>query len=65
MPQMNPNNKSFRISNIFLLQGSFIILKLSGAVNWNWFEVFIPMFLIGIVIVIAFVIALIEYFIKG
>ena len=62
---MNPNNKSFRISNIFLLQGSFIILKLSGAVNWNWFEVFIPMFLIGIVIVIAFVIALIEYFIKG
>lgn len=65
MPQMNPNNKSFRISNAFLLQGSFIILKLSGAVSWNWFEVFIPMFLIGIVIVIAFVIALIEYFIKG
>lgn len=47
------------IAICFTLNMIFIILKLCGIITWNWFLVFIPLFIYGGIYIIALIIALI------
>lgn len=43
----------------FILSIIFTVLKLCGVITWNWFFVFIPLFIYGDIYIIALIIALI------
>ena len=44
---LNEKGKAFlRLSTLLLIQFVLILLKLSGAIGWNWLIVLIPVWLI-------------------
>lgn len=52
----NKNNSSTGLGLLGVLQVIFIVLKLVGAINWTWVQVFIPTFInIGLIIIVLFV----------
>jgi hypothetical protein len=58
------SNKSGGVGFFGLLTLLFIALKLTGAITWSWFWVLSPLLfgfsLIGVIFVIAFIVALVE-----
>ncbi len=43
----------------FILSMIFTVLKLCEVIDWNWFFVFIPLFICGAIYIIVLIIALI------
>lgn len=54
----NSNESKSGVSGTTLLQIAFIVLKLCGVINWKWIWVLAPTW---IIIILAFVLALIEW----
>lgn len=48
-----------RLNDVIFLQVIFLILRLFNVITWDWFWVFLPVFLVASVYVITFLILLI------
>ena len=49
----------FFTATCFILSMIFMVLKLCGVIAWNWFFVFIPLFIYGDICIVVLIIALI------
>lgn len=59
---MNDKSSSGGIGILGCLQIIFIVLKLTGLINWTWAQVFIPFFIsLGILVIVFIWLVYLEY----
>ncbi len=61
-PDTNTNHKKTRKFNLIWLALIFVILKLTGIINWGWVWVFIPIWLPFLFIILMIFIPFFIYF---
>lgn len=50
----NKNNSRGGVGFVGLLQIAFIVLKLTGQINWSWLWVLSPVWICALIIILAF-----------
>ena len=58
---MDNKSSSSGMGLLGCLQIIFIVLKLTGLINWTWVQVFIPFFIeLGIIAIVVFVVVCVK-----